>query len=673
VTSQRTSALTEGLGYMHGRLRFSGNPRQLPVEKQPDAELKHYIENVRMVGGRPSVRGATVASEWLPVSNFSTAYGLRLRRALEEGRGDTVLSTGTVTYVQRPAAYQVRSLRARVAALDALREQLDVLMLGKELRNKLLHHPRASVFRPASKTLDTDINSAGVRRERAARRLRRLTAAPALHRLPLRDAIGRVLDEPTWAGELAPIVASARRLPLYLLEQYVLETYEQRAALLRGSPKVAEPLWALYHERCVEGSPVCRPDVGHFELQYAEAARSELEAFQRRALASLPLTPAVRRQLLRRWARHLSTSVYRTAEEHITRLHPNASGMTVHSTVSKICAGTSNAAAAELLRARLLGELFRAADDGQVAYVASRPLKKTIRTSQAAEMVRANLRRLGLPLRRPDQPVSVGWSVEISPLASAQVVVRPEQRRILLLAVPGDPPAYSAQDLYVDFGLHELAHILRGESGRRGPFALLATGVRGYIDYEEGLAALLERLAVVERRTERRTTHALGYYAAHLALQNAAPRYVRCRYSWQEIYDLCSQYGVSRNDLYETIRRLVRMTDGRRRPRNLNLRDAVYFRGIKELESWLAREFRQRLVRSSTRGTIPRLKHMPADLRRRERLAAQVVLDTLNELMVGKVTPSFSATLQRHGHSRPPAFLLTIGSVAEHPPHRGRH
>lgn len=648
MASQRSSALTEGFGYLHGRLRYAENPRSLAVEKQPDAGMKRYIENVRIVRGRPTPVGEAVASEWLPISNFSTAFGRRLRNALENGRGDAVLSTGLVEYVRRPAAYTHAALRARAAALDGLRDQLDVLMLGKELRNVLLRHPRAGVLLA---------RQSGPRRKRALTRLRKLVAAPEYRRLPMRDAIGRVLDNPTWAGNYAAIISEARRLPLYLLSQYVLDGNEQRAALLRGSPKVAEPLWELY------GDPL---------QEHAEAARAELEAFQRRALASLPLTPAVRRELLRRWERYLGPSTYRTAAELVARMQPNASGLAVLRTVNRICVGTRNAAAAVLLKARLLGALFRAADDAHVVYVAARPLKKIIRTSQAAEMVRANLRRLGLPLRRPDQPASVGWSVEVSPLASAQVVVRPEQRRILLKEVPGDPPAYSTQDLYVDFGLHELAHILRGESGRRGPFALLGTGVRGYIDYEEGLASLLERLAIVEQRTERRTAHALGYYAAHLALQNVAPKSKtsRCRYSWQEVYDLCSQYGVSRDDLYETIRRLVRMTDGRRRPRNLNLRDAVYFRGIKQLENWLAREF---LVRTKSRGTIPRLTRMPANLRRRERLAAQVVLDVLNELMVGKVTPSFAAALRRHGHTRPPAFLLTVGSQSDHPPHRGRH
>ncbi|MFO0702277.1 MAG: hypothetical protein U0514_00105 [Candidatus Andersenbacteria bacterium] len=98
----------------------------------------------------------------------------------------------------------------------------------------------------------------------------------------------------------------------------------------------------------------------------------------------------------------------------------------------------------------------------------------------------------------------------------------------------------------------------------------------------------------------------------------------------------------------------MRMTDGRRRPRNVNLRDAAYYRGIKRLEAWLAREVARRLVRqlvrSRRRATIPQLT------------VAQTILDVLNELMVGKVTPAFAATLRRHGHREPPPFLLALRS-----------
>ncbi|MFO0702916.1 MAG: hypothetical protein U0514_03615 [Candidatus Andersenbacteria bacterium] len=368
-------------------------------------------------------------------------------------------------------------------------------------------------------------------------------------------------------------------------------------------------------------------------------------------LASLPLTAPLRRALLERWRRLLPSATYRAAAGALGRLAPQAHGPAAARLVQRLV-GATRSAQADLLRARLLAALFRAADEARVPYLAQRPLRKTMRASQAARIVRANLTRLGLPLRRPDEPPANGWSVDLSPHASASIIVQPEQRRVLLQELPGDPRLFSPQDLYLDLGLHELSHILRAEAGRRGPLAILATGVRGSLDYEEGLAALLERLAVSERRTTRRESHALGYYAANLAVQTrAGGRQARRRvprYSWQEIYDLCGQFGAPRDELYETIRRLVRMTDGRRRSRNVNLRDATYYRGVKRLEAWLTREVARRLVRSGRRATIPR----PT--------VAQTILDVLNELMVGKVTPDFAATLRRHGHREPPPFVLAL-------------
>lgn len=500
---------------------------------------------------------------------------------------------------------------------------------------------------------------------------RRMQAATNLHALSRPQGAGGLahqlkglLEQPTWAGPYRDVLSMVRAIPHYVLSEYITETREQRLILLRGTPQAAQELWALYGQRCAPNAKTCRPGLGHFELEYADEARGELETFQHRTLASLPLTTEVRVRLLERWHKLLHRPAHRVAEKLITRLRSTASGLEVLRIIKRVQPSVSDADAVALLRARLLGQLFRAADDAQVAYVATRPLTKTIRANQAVEIIRRNLKQLGLPLRSSRQPVAAGWSVETSPLASAQAVVRPEQRLVLVQSLPGDPPIFSREDLYLDFGLHELSHILRSEAGRRGPFAILATGVRGYLDYEEGFASLLERLSVFERRTERRTTHALGYYAAHLALQNAPPRLIKPRFSWQDVYDLCSQYGMSEPELYETVRRLIRMTDGKRRPRNINLRDAVYYRGIREIETWLMRTFGEHLERrlavTKSRGTISRPIRMLAAHNRREQLAAQAVLEVFNQLMVGKVTPAFASELRRNGHTEPPAYLLSV-------------
>ncbi|MFO0702278.1 MAG: hypothetical protein U0514_00110 [Candidatus Andersenbacteria bacterium] len=357
--------------------------------------------------------------------------------------------------------------------------------------NGYLHQPTPSSWLPASnftvpygrrlrRALEAGTADALLRRSRP-RYLLQLDRRALRTSLAMLERRTRELHRDQHRGQL-------RTIPPYVLAEYLTGAHELRVALARGTPAAGRELWALYH------------GPGEGELEFAAAAQDELVAFQRRVLASLPLTPAVRRQLLARWRRLLPARVYAVAAQRLRRLPHTTHGTAALHLVDELSA-RAPAGAAERLRARLLAAVFRAADGAHVPYLAQRPLHKTLRASQAARVVRANLKRLGLPLRRPDQPASVGWSVDVSPYASASIVVQPEQRRVLLLELPGDPPLLSMQDRYLDLGLHELSHILRAEAGRRGPFAILATGVRGSLDYEEGLASLLERLAVTERRT----------------------------------------------------------------------------------------------------------------------------------------------------------------------------
>ncbi len=491
----------------------------------------------------------------------------------------------------------------------------------------------------------------------------------------VRAGIKNFLKKLDWAGPYKKILQSCADVPLYVLNEYSADSRESRLIESVGKPEAAIEIWGLYGERCAENLGECRPDQGHYVLQFEDAAHRDLEEYQHEILRRITwrreLALVFKKQLTDRFSTE-EIAVVVTALINITRGNGGAIFLALQKIAPRLAARRSPHVPAELVEAQLLQALFRAAcitgDMVEPALI----MEKTIRASEAREFIEKLLRRSGLPMRKPNDPIEKGWLVDLDLRESSGAMVMAGLRKVVLLQLPGDPPIISRSDLEIGLGVHELLHVLRSESSKSQLFARLSTGVSEYLDYEEGMSAFLERLAVPDQISERRVTHALSYFAIALALKNAPPDYVRPAYTWQEIYDLLCAYGLPEDSVFETLRRIVRGTDGKRRPRNLNLRDAVYFRGIKKIEEWLPRAFGyeifehvwrdeykgRTLTRADQAALIKKIRGMHRDEYYQKHFAAAAIVTLLNELMVGKVTPEFVRKLKEHGHFKPSLFLL---------------
>lgn len=496
----------------------------------------------------------------------------------------------------------------------------------------------------------------------------------------VRASVKKFLAQLDWAGPYKKILQSCTRVPLYVLNEYSADSREPRLIQAVGKPEAALEIWGIYGEHCAENLGECRPADGHYVLQYEDAARLDLEEYQHEIIRRIKWRPQLERifaeELRDRFSSKEIQSITNQIKKIPTAKNGNANGGAVYQAFQKIApqiaARRSPQTTAELIDAQLLQALFRAARSIGDTAEPARIMEKTVRVGEAREYLEKLLRRSGLLLRKPNEPIDKGWYVDTDPRESSGAMVMAGHRKIVLLQLPGDRPILSRYDLTIGLAVHELLHVLRSEGAHAQSFARMSTGVAEYLDYEEGLSAFLERLAMPDEISEHRVTHALSYYAIALALKNAVPDFVRPKYSWQEIYDLLCAYGLPEESVFETIRRIIRGTDGKRRPRNVNLRDAVYYRGIKKIEEWLPRAFGYEifehvwrddykgrlLTRTDQAELIKKIRGMHRDPYYQKHFASTAIVTLLNELMIGKVTPTFIKKLKEHGHFKPALFMV---------------
>ncbi len=491
----------------------------------------------------------------------------------------------------------------------------------------------------------------------------------------------KFLENPTWAGTFKDILKTTNAIPDYVLRQYGAGTRYLRALLKIGTPAVTNDLYAHYKVTCLITTKACRPDFGHYVLLYETAARKRLESFQGRALKKIDYTPRVQLRYLDKLKKLLDHPRSRQVIAAVGKIPPVLSGDKIKPLLENIVNKNTKSGRDRLvLLSRMLRVLFLAVHESGQMYLSLRANKPTVRASEAKVILEKVFRSLNIPLRKPGEPISRGWLVEITESASAGSAVLSSSRLVLLRKLKGDPPLYTEEETRATLPVHEMFHVLRAEAGRDSAFALLTSGVHHFLDFEEGLAALLERLALPRLLAERRVVQAMRYYGASLALKNISSTDERSLYSWQDIFDILGSFGVM-EETYEALRRLIRMTDGRRVPKNVNLRDVVYFRGIQKIQEWIPEVFgakifdhiwrddykRKALGPKEQKEIVKKIRVMYKSKRYQHHFAAQAIVDLMNELMVGKVTPDFVRTMKQRGHYKAAMFKIKIAKKESRP------
>jgi len=126
-----------GLSFLEGKLVYRRNPKVKPAVSQPDAKLKYFINNVRMVDGKPTTKGPEITEVWRGGGNFTEEYTAKLEQAFLQGRADEFLAKNKIEYFDQGHDGELKktiSLQKNyIAALDDFRPYLLAMRLAREL------------------------------------------------------------------------------------------------------------------------------------------------------------------------------------------------------------------------------------------------------------------------------------------------------------------------------------------------------------------------------------------------------------------------------------------------------------------------------------------------------------------------------------------------------------
>lgn len=228
---------------------------------------------------------------------------------------------------------------------------------------------------------------------------------------------------------------------------------------------------------------------------------------------------------------------------------------------------------------------------------------------------------------------------------------------------------------------HEFVHIISGANGSTQPCSAIESGVEGFAETQEGLAAVAEVIVGQPYGHKRQVLFAARYFAVAQALKTKYDEETgqySALYSMQDIFDQLISYGISTNDASETVWRISRGTSLTRQVVELDVldvngekikvaetytKDVVYFSGLMKIYEYLkqlaplspedrnkkrigeATDFRPtvlahigRRVRESMMGSNLELSMDREGYFNLVRLGREKIIELLNGLLIGKLT-----------------------------------
>lgn len=155
---------------------------------------------------------------------------------------------------------------------------------------------------------------------------------------------------------------------------------------------------------------------------------------------------------------------------------------------------------------------------------------------------------------------------------------------------------------------HEFVHIISGANGQTQPCSAIESGIEGYVETQEGIAAVAEMIVGQPYGHKRQILFAARYFAVAQAVKVKYDEDTgkhTAMYSMQDIFNQLIEYGISEKDANETVWRIFRGTSLTRKVVELDtvdnegnkikiaetyIKDYAYFSGLMKIYDYLIQQ-----------------------------------------------------------------------------------